>query len=183
MNSTAWQSNRKVLFLDYDGVVHRGEAYRTRRGIVSSDPSRIKLFEYADVLAEMLAPYEAVEIVLSTTWVKVLGFNRARAALPLEELRDKVAGATYHTHFHDAQRWYDIPRGQQVLRYVRNHRLARWLALDDRSDGFESVKDNLVLCDPAKALGNKDTQEALRMRLVEIFRGTDPLLGTVSSTN
>jgi hypothetical protein len=167
-NPPTGQSDRKVLLLDFDGVVHRGDAYRTRHGIVSSDPSRIRLFEYAEVLAEALEPYPDVEIVLSTTWVKVLGFNRARDALPVRALRDKVVGATYHTRFYDAHLWYGIPRGQQVLRYVSRHRLVKWLALDDRRDGFETARDNLVLCDPDEALGDAGTRDALRKALREM---------------
>lgn len=109
-------SDRQVLFLDYDGVLHRGGAYRTKHGIISSDPTHIKLFEYADVLAAILAPYLDLELVLSTSWVKVLGFNRARSALPVAELRAKVVGATYHSKFDDAYFWNSMARGVQVLR-------------------------------------------------------------------
>jgi hypothetical protein len=162
-------SERKVFLLDYDGVLHRGDAYRTKRGILSRDPSRIQLFEYADLLAELLEPYPDVQIVLSTTWVKVLGFNRARGALPLETLRNRVVGATYHTRFYDSHLWYGIPRGKQVLRYVVRHRLVRWLAIDDRPEGFDSVREHLVLCDPERALGNRETQLILEGALSKAF--------------
>jgi hypothetical protein len=170
-NLPAWTSYRKVLMLDFDGVVHRGDAYRTKRGIVSSDPSRIRLFEHAEVLADALEPYPDVEIVLSTSWVKVLGFDRARAALPVKALRDRVVGATYHSKFYDAHLWYGIPRGKQVLRYVTRHRLVKWLAIDDRRDGFEASMSNLVQCDPDRALGDESVREALKTGLCEIFSG------------
>ncbi|GJH18132.1 hypothetical protein CBA19CS22_16340 [Caballeronia novacaledonica] len=169
VNPATRKSERKVFLLDYDGVLHRNGAYRTKRGIVSSDPSRIKLFEYADLLAELLEPYPDVQIVLATTWVKVLGFDRARDALPSEALRNRVVGATYHSRYSDSHLWYDIPRGQQVLRYVIRHRLVRWLALDDRPEGFDAVREHLVLCDPDKALGNPDTQLALAMAFEKAF--------------
>ncbi|WP_459190556.1 HAD domain-containing protein [Ralstonia pseudosolanacearum] len=160
-----WTSTRAVLFLDFDGVLHRGDAYRTRAGIVSSDPSRIQLFEFADVLKELLRPYPHVELVLSTSWVKVLGYNRARGALPVAELRRRTAGATYHTHFDDAYRWNGIPRGEQILRYVGRHRLVRWLAIDDHSEGFGEYTAHLVLCDIDRALGDVAVQERLKAAL------------------
>src|ERR1700692_2034672 len=84
---------RQVLFVDYDGSLHRFGAYRTRRGIVSSNPATVELFEFAPLLAELIEPYPQVEIVLSTSWVRVLGFRRARAELPVESLRQRVVGA------------------------------------------------------------------------------------------
>ena len=160
-----------VLLLDYDGVLHRGDAYRTKRGIVSSDPPRIQLFEYSDLLAEILDPYPGVEIVLSTSWVKALGFTRARDALPVKALRDRVVGATYHTKFHDAHIWNDLSRGAQVLSYVQRHRLVKWLAIDDHGDGFEMVSGNLVLCDTDKALGDVGVQTILKAELHDTFLG------------
>ncbi|WP_244207399.1 HAD domain-containing protein [Paraburkholderia fungorum] len=157
-----------MLLLDFDGVVHRGGAYRTKRGIVSSDPS-IQLFEYAVLVAEALEPYPDVEIVLSTSWVEALGFRRARDALPVKALRDRIVGATYHSQYYDAHRWAEIARGQQVLRYVNRHHLVEWLAIDDCSDGFETVRQHLVLCDVNKALGDPDTQDALARALRENF--------------
>lgn len=159
-----WTSTRDVVFLDYDGVLHRGDTYRTRSGIVSS-ASHIRLFEFADVLNELLVPYPGVELVLSTNWVKTLSFNEARDAMPLEALRRRVRGATYHTHFHDAHKWNGVPRGAQILRYVERHRLVRWLALDDRSDGFGVYGGHLVLCDLDRGLGDIAVQAQLAVAL------------------
>ena len=151
--------------MDYDGVLHRGDAYRTRGGIVSSDPGRIRLFEFADVLNELLAPYPDVELVLATSWVKVLGFNLARDALPVEGLRQRVRGATYHTRFHDAHKWNGIARGEQILRYVSRHRLVRWLALDDHDEGFGDYSGHLVRSDLDRGLGDVVVQGQLRAAL------------------
>ncbi len=170
-----WTSTRRVLFVDYDGVLHRGDAYRIRGSIVSSDPANIRLFEFADVLSELLAPYPSLEIVLSTSWVKVLGYNRARDAMPVEELRRRVRGATYHSRFDDRHLWNGVARGAQVLRYVARHRLVHWLAIDDRSDGFGEYVGHLVLCDPNQGLGDVTVQEQLKAALRLQF-GTPALL-------
>ncbi|RIJ85285.1 hydrolase [Ralstonia solanacearum] len=159
-----WTSTRCVVFVDYDGVLHRGDAYRTRSGIVSS-ASHIRLFEFADILNELLVPYPGVELVLSTNWVKTLSFNEARDAMPLEELRRRVRGATYHSRFDDAYRWNGIARGTQILRYVSRHRLVRWLAIDDRNDGFGDYAGHLVHCDLNHGLGDFVVQEQLKAAL------------------
>ncbi|SEK07254.1 HAD domain-containing protein [Paraburkholderia diazotrophica] len=163
-----WVSARQVLFVDYDGTLHRGDAYRTPNGIVSSHPS-IQLFEYAHILAEAIAPYPDLELVLSTSWVKAIGFNRARDSLPLPELRSRVIGATYHTKFYDRHVWNQIPRGEQIRRYVGRHHLASWLAIDDRDDGFGNARAHLVLCDTSNGLGREDTQHALKHALFAEF--------------
>lgn len=162
-------SQRHVVFVDYDGVLHRGSARRTRRGIVSSAPKTIELFEYAWILEEVLRPHGEVEIVLSTSWVPTLGFDRARDALPLASLRARVVGATYHSRYHDARSWPILGRGIQVLRYVHVHRLQHWLAIDDRCDGFDDHDQHVVKCDERLALGDSETVELLRRRLAEQF--------------
>lgn len=170
-----WISARNVLFVDFDGVLHRGDAFRTRLGIVSSDPANIRLFEFADLLSELLAPYPDLEIVLSTSWVKVLGYNRALAAMPSEELRRRVRGATYHSRFDDRHLWNGVARGAQVLRYVARHRLVHWLAIDDRSDGFGGYVGHLIQCDPNRGLGEIAIQERLRDALCVLFEEPKPI--------
>ncbi|MGF6808584.1 hypothetical protein OKW30_003710 [Paraburkholderia sp. Clong3] len=161
-------SDRQVLFLDYDGVIHRLGALRTRRGIISGAPY-VKLFEFAPVLAECLEPYRRLEVVLSTSWVRVLGYQRAKNALPTV-LRERVVGATYHSKFYDAWAWSSKGRGIQVLRYVRTHHLTRWLAIDDDIDGFDEYLSHVVQCDEKLGLGAVATQNLLRVRLAEQFR-------------
>ena len=160
-------SERQVLFLDFDGTTHRQSALRTKRGIVSSAPN-IKLFEFADVLAVCLEPYPRVELVLSTSWVRILGYERARDALPTA-LRRRVVGATYHSKYYDAWKWPSIGRGIQILRYVRTHHLVSWLAIDDEIDGFEEYLFHVVQCDEMLGLGDEATQHLLRVRLSEQF--------------
>lgn len=162
-------SSRHVLFVDYDGVLHRLSALRTRRGIVSSAPQTIQLFEYAPVLEEALEPYPDVEIVLSTSWVPTLGFDRAKNALPIGSLRGRVTGATFHSKYHDAWSWPIVGRGVQVLRYVRVHRLRHWVAIDDQGDDFDDHDEHLVKCDEKLALGDLGTVELLRYRLAAQF--------------
>jgi hypothetical protein len=164
---TKTERNRQVLFLDFDGVLHRFGAVRTRRGITSISPS-VRLFEFAPILVECLAPHGNVEIVLSTSWVHHLGYLRAKKALP-GALSERVVGATYHSRYFDARTWASKARGTQILRYVLTHRLTSWLAIDDEIIGFGEHLSHVVRCDENSGLGDVRTQTLLRTRLAEQF--------------
>lgn len=49
-------TERQILFLDIDGVLHRGNSYVAGNRIVSSAPGHIELFEYAHLLDHLLSP-------------------------------------------------------------------------------------------------------------------------------
>lgn len=72
---------KRLLFLDFDGVLHPDAVYRTRRGVELRAEG--KLFMWAPRLVEALAEHPDVSIVLSTSWVRNIGFQRARKALQL----------------------------------------------------------------------------------------------------
>ncbi|MGB7389415.1 MAG: HAD domain-containing protein, partial [Pseudomonas neustonica] len=69
-----------LLFLDYDGVLHPDEVFLLSNGRVElrADGS---LFMWAPTLMELISDLD-VQVVLSTSWVRYLGFKRARKALP-----------------------------------------------------------------------------------------------------
>ncbi|EIN01536.1 hypothetical protein WQE_08522 [Paraburkholderia hospita] len=162
------ESPRHVLFVDYDGVLHRFGAFVTREGLRSSVPS-IPLFEYAAVLDELIRPYPHVELVLSTSWVREFGFSMAKGFLSIESLRERVVDATYDSAAADAWSWPILARGVQVLRYVRAHHLAHWVAIDDEDDGFDEYPTHFVKCDEASGLGGTTVQAMFRKRLNEQF--------------
>ncbi|MFD1555202.1 HAD domain-containing protein [Paraburkholderia silviterrae] len=168
MRQTEGTSVRKVLFLDYDHVLHASDVYVTEGCIVPCAP-RATLFEFAPVLDALLAPHPDVELVLSTAWVAVVGFQQARDALPLHSLRARVAGSTYEGQLSPASAFSQLTRGAQVLRYVARYHLRKWLALDDRKDGFESCPTKLIRCQEGVGLGDQAVQVLLAQRLCETF--------------
>ncbi|RQS61258.1 hypothetical protein DID96_33425 [Burkholderia sp. Bp8963] len=164
-------TERQILFLDIDGVLHRGNSYVAGRCIVSSAPGRIELFEYLPVLDDALSPYPDVSVVLSSDWAFRFGVDYTCSQLPSPSLRARVIGATYQGCEFDEQLWPMLSRGAQVLDYVRRQGRERleWIALDDRSDGFESCKERLVHCQSEYALGDDAVVELLRRRLHSRF--------------
>ncbi|AQV93200.1 hypothetical protein BJN34_04725 [Cupriavidus necator] len=160
-----------VLFLDYDNCLHRCDAYLSDQGIVPSGPGAT-LFEFAEILDRALQPYPSVKIVLSTDWVSVLGFERARDALPLPSLRERVIGTTRSEDI-DEPAFSSLSRGEQIRRYVVRHQLRSWVAIDDRRDGFEPYPEQLVHCQPGIGLEDNDVQRRLAHRLYATFHVWD----------
>ncbi|WP_246216910.1 HAD domain-containing protein [Paraburkholderia panacisoli] len=167
-------SDTDVLYVDFDNCLHSCDAYVTAAGIVPSDPT-VGFFEFAGVLETMLAPYPALQIVLSTSWVEAIGFEAALNSLPFASLRARVVGSTFSRGEDFLGAWREIPRGQQVRRHVRRHGIKKWMALDDMREGFEGVEGHLVHCQPGVGLGDKDVQKLFAERLAALF-GTAGLL-------
>ena len=159
-----------VLFVDNDNCLHRCDANVVDGKVVASEPG-VQLFEFAGILEQALQPYPNVKIVISSDWVGVLGFERARDALPLE-LRERVIGAT-QLDVGNEPGFSGLTRGEQVRRYVVKHKLKSWLAIDDRRDGFEPCPEQLVHCQAGVGLGDSEVQRRLVHRLYAIFHMWD----------
>ena len=166
---------RKTLFLDFDGVLHPDDAY-----MVNGRPmlkTTGQLFMWAPLLADVLADFPDVEIVLSTSWARALSFSRARLYLP-EELRGRVIGSTWHSAM--AQReapcfpfvwWDEVTRYQQIQRYARRAGLKDWVAVDDQPEGWAAADlDKLVHTDSKTGLSDPATLALLAARLRDLGR-------------
>lgn len=157
--------NDRVLFLDFDGVLHPDDVYRTRRGLELRAPGQLMM--HAGILIAILREFPHVKISLSTSWVRILGYRRARAALP-PELQDLTVSSTWHSRMPKAPfEGYDMySRYQQIRAAVTRAGLTNWIALDD--DPFESWPNydrRLIRTDPNLGLSSVLIQEALRVKL------------------
>ena len=119
--------NKKVLFLDFDGVLHPTLAQSSA------------LFIHGTSLAEVLRPYP-VNIVISSSWRFHFAKNELLAKLP-EELLDSVIGTTGNAHIGKFARWHEIHQ------YIKKHRVTDWRALDDSSFEFPLGCKELIACD------------------------------------
>lgn len=159
---------RRLLFLDYDGVLHPDAVYLTKRGIELRATG--SLFMWAPQLIEVLADHPDLRIVLSTSWARNLGFDRARRALPAK-LRHQVIGATWHSAM--GRGWSDyIPwdvqtRWEQIAAYLsRLNEPVRWLAIDDDVRGWATAYfDQLIQTDPNTGLSDTTVMSELICKL------------------
>lgn len=154
-----------VLFLDFDGVLHPNAAFRSKRGIELR--ARGELMMYAGILQVILGDFPCVKISLSTSWVRVLGYRRARAALPAG-LQERTVSSTWHTRMRDtAREGYDLfTRFEQICGAVERAGITRWIALDDDPTfSWPAGDTRLVRCDPYLGLGSESTQYELRTKL------------------
>lgn len=162
-------SGEPVLYLDYDGVLHHEEVWWHYRRGAYVRPTGFTLFEHAPLLADLLRPYPSVRIVLSTSWVRVRRFSRAKKRLP-QELRERVIGSTFHTAMNQA-RFETLSRGMQVWEDVQRRQPSDWFALDDNTDWPECCRDNLVLTDPVRGISAPGMEALVRAHIERICLG------------
>lgn len=160
-----------ILFLDFDGVLHPDSVFVTRKGPKLQGEGQ--LFMWMPILEAELSPFPDVELVLSTSWVRHMGFTRAKKRLSVE-LQSRVVGATWHSSMANAwadQVWWDqTSRYGQIMRYVGRAGVAQWLALDDDVDGWAaSNRHRLIRSDGCKGLSDEVTAQDLRAKLQAEF--------------
>lgn len=138
-----------------------------------------ELFIWVDLLFAALADYSKVQIVLSTSWVRMLGFSRARDYLP-ESLRERVIGGTFHSAmkridegqwaaYYSNRTWWDsATRYQQIKRWATLANIDEWLAIDDDVEGWpETEWGRLIQTDPDTGLAGTDVLDRLQALLSE----------------
>lgn len=154
-----------ILYLDFDGVLHADDVYWSPKlGIYMKAPGR-RLFEWMDILQELLDPHPDVRIVLSTSWVRVKSYDYARQQLSLP-LQAKVIGATFHRREHGKRRFDSMTRGAQVLADVQRRQPSHWIAVDNDDSGWPGQwRANLVKTQDDLGLSDSDVQDAIRSRL------------------
>ncbi|ATU63322.1 HAD domain-containing protein [Piscinibacter gummiphilus] len=161
-----------ILYLDFDGVLHPESVFiDAHRGIHLRGAFGRRLFENARVLIDELEPYPSLRLVLSTSWVRVLGYDRARGRLP-HELQQRCIGATFHSRHHrtgkeDGVRPFPTAlRGEEVLADVGRRRPRRWLAVDDTDEGWpQDARNNLILTHPFSGISASGVLERLHLAL------------------
>ncbi|MNQ48182.1 hypothetical protein D3C85_620490 [compost metagenome] len=134
------QRNTHTLYLDFDGVLHPDAVDLTRQGPTLKAEGT--LFMWAPTLANLLDDFPMISLVLSTSWVRHLGYKRALGYLP-RELRERVIGATWHSSmakgWADENQWDGKIRYDQICRYAARSQLRHWIALNDDVQGWEKV--------------------------------------------
>ena len=142
------KSSLDCIFLDYDGVLHGGGATRHRKPPhIRPELPGHQLFEHLPIVESLLVPYPAVRIILSTSWVRVLDFDRSKSYLT-PELQQRVIGAIYHRALMLRREFDETPQHAQILQDVERRRPHRWLAIDDDfGEGVPTVGMGLFRAD------------------------------------
>lgn len=154
-----------VLFLDFDGVLHPDATFQTKQGIELRAPGELMM--HAGILHDILRDIPLVKICLSTSWVRLLGYRRARAALPAE-LQLQTVSATWHSRMREtAREGYDLfSRYEQICGAVTRSGVTRWIAVDDDPEfSWPANDERLVRCNSQRGLGSESTQSDLRTKL------------------
>lgn len=160
----------KICYLDYEAVLHDGNVLRNRiKGMTMKTPGR-SFFEWMPILDDLLAPYPDLKIVLSTTWVRELGFNEAKHELSAS-LRNRVIGSTFlHPKIVKAE-FDTMSRGMQIWADVERRKPTHWFALDDDAFGWPVwCKEHLIQTSDQLGLSDPTVQERVRQKLAEIYR-------------
>lgn len=151
-----------VLFLDFDGVLHSSD-------LISASHSRGALFVHAAWLADALASYPALRIVLSTQWGLAVSPIGARSHLP-EALQSRVVGHTLDV-YSDHDEFQRHSRAEQILRYVKVHGIRFWLAVDDDYRGWPvAARAHFMRTDSRLGLGDPLAQTELLGRLSRLYQ-------------
>lgn len=162
--------DQPVLYLDFDGVLHTQECYIVRRQGPFVNPPH-QLFEHMAVLEDCLAPYPDIRIVLSTSWVRRVGYIYAASRLS-RPLRKRVIGATFHTWM-NRREFRQLSRGEQVLVDVQRRCPRWWISLDDDGVGWPlAYRDHLIQTDGSLGLGSSRAVESFRAALVGSRNGS-----------
>lgn len=167
-----------LLFLDFDGVLHHENVtlrpcHPAERRHLKPVESRFlthdgklakgeKLFEHADRLADILAPFPRVQIVISSSWREHFRPGKLMSFLP-EALASRVIGQTpVYDKFGGVG-----SRLLEVLAYLEGNGLAdqSWIALDDQAqlfwDDTENPPDNLIITNACAGITESNVQELI----------------------
>ena len=124
-----------ILYLDFDNVLHGNVLrFRTMPTLRPETPGQV-LFENVPILQRLLEPYPNLMIVLATSWVRELGYRRAREFLPAS-LQQRVIGATFHKRHMREDEFSQLTRYEQIIADVQRRRPTTWLAIEDDLEGW-----------------------------------------------
>ena len=131
----------RVVFLDFDGVLHPA----------GGSPGTTLPFEWTEVLAALLGPFNDVQIVIHSSWREHIPAQELRDLL--EPLADRLLGAVEAGN-----------KGAAIERFLLEHsEITDALVLDDQVDEFRTgFPATLLVCEPRTGLSSKDTQQRVR---------------------
>ena len=133
---------RKILFLDFDGVLH---ADVDPKGNFSKFP----------LLEQYLLKMSDIEIVISSSWRESYSFEELKEFFPVK-LRDRIIGITpiLEDGFDHGGRQREIEAFLEAASL--NPFNASWVALDDWAALFDDGCPYLIWVNPARGFGKDE---------------------------
>lgn len=144
----------RVIFLDFDGVLHAVPGLPTGRTAHGKPVFRVKRvppFAWLPVLIELLRPHPDVRVVVHSTWRVLHSPDDLRQML--YQLGERFAGCAPA-----GERWECIRAALEARPEVTD-----FLVLDDAADELmDAPPERLVICDPYLGLSDVRAQERIR---------------------
>lgn len=144
----------RVIFLDFDGVLHAVPGIPTGR-IAHGKPVlravRVPLFGWLPILSELLLPHPDVSVIVHLSWRVFHSPDEVREMLG--ELGERFVGCAP-----PGERWACIRAALDA-----DPRITNFLVLDDAADELvDAPPQRVVLCDPYRGLSDLQVQERIR---------------------
>jgi hypothetical protein len=163
-----------VIYLDFDGVLHHENVrISNKHGPFLQAPERYVLFQHAELLTALMAPYPLVQIVLSTSWAVRYGVSTAAKRLP-PELQHRVIGGTFHSRHMRTDEFLELHRGQQVTADVARRQPRDWVALDDDMEGWGSSAPHHVLTHQYEGISDPEVLAMFKQKLEAMCKPSKP---------
>jgi hypothetical protein len=151
-----------LLSIDLDGVLHAHDAHFAVADVRSASTAQLLeagLFVHCSLLADLLAPYSELQVLVHSSWRKVLELRALRDALG--PLSCRVAGVTP----------LEVDgREESIQALLRRRRISaeRLVILDDQPTLFNALRSRVVATDPVAGISSSVVQQRLLDALADV---------------
>ena len=148
-------SNRKIIFLDCDGVINHRKWYNSNEYWNNNyidpdiDPKVIERLNY-------LCSETGAKIVISSSWKVVSSYKNRLERAGLKNIIGKTPDFIFLTT-------EDYCRGLEIQEYLNNHNVNNYIIIDDTKDFYDSQLDHFIHVDYNEGFTEDDFKVAKNM--------------------